>query len=138
MPASLRNIVVDAGPLAAAIDAGDAAHPWAKAVLLRLPGRYVTTEAALTEAVHLLQNDARAVAALARLVARMEVVPLAPARVAGALEAVREWAPAMDYADACAVLLARELPGAFVLTTVRRDFATYRVPFACPEGAFYE
>lgn len=102
-----------------------------------MTGRFVTTETALTEAVHLLENHRKAVAALSTLVSCMEVFPLAPNRVAAAMKLVEQWAPNMDYADACAVLLVRELPHAFVLTTDRRDFATYRVPFACPDGAFH-
>jgi predicted nucleic acid-binding protein len=43
----------------------------------------------------------------------------------------------MDFADACAVVLARNYEGAFVLTTDFRDFSAYRVPFASPEGAFH-
>ena len=47
------------------------------------------------------------------------------------------WAPRMDFADACAVVLARNYERAFVLTTDFLDFSTYRVPFASPEGAFH-
>lgn len=137
MPAFRTNIVVDAGPFAAAINAGDLHHSWARNALLEATGRFVTTEAAVTEAVHLLENNRRAVAALTQLVSRMELVPLAPDHVREVLKLVGQWAPHMDYADTCAVLLAGELPRAFVLTTDRRDFATYRVPFACPEGAFH-
>jgi predicted nucleic acid-binding protein len=43
----------------------------------------------------------------------------------------------MDFADACAVVLARSHEQAFVLTTDFRDFSAYRVPFASPEGAFH-
>jgi predicted nucleic acid-binding protein len=43
----------------------------------------------------------------------------------------------MDFADACAVVLARSYEHAFVLTTDFRDFSTYRAPFASPEGAFH-
>jgi predicted nucleic acid-binding protein len=50
---------------------------------------------------------------------------------------VEHWAPRMDFADACAVVLARNYERAFVLTTDFRDFSAYRVPFASPEGAFY-
>ncbi len=42
----------------------------------------------------------------------------------------------MDFADACAVVLARNYERAFVLTTDFRDFSAYCVPFASPEGAF--
>jgi predicted nucleic acid-binding protein len=45
-------------------------------------------------------------------------------------------APRMDFADTCAVVLARNYERAFVLTTNFRDFSAYRVPFASSEGAF--
>jgi predicted nucleic acid-binding protein len=43
----------------------------------------------------------------------------------------------MDYADACAVLLARRHKGAVVLTADHRDFSVYRVPFVSPKGEFH-
>ena len=43
----------------------------------------------------------------------------------------------MDFADACAVVLARNYERAFVLTSDFREFSAYRVPFAAPEDAFY-
>ena len=50
---------------------------------------------------------------------------------------IERWAPRIDFADACAVVLARSYERAFVLTTDFRDFSSYRVPFASPEGAFH-
>ncbi len=129
--------MVDAGPLAAAIDADDPDHEWSVSLLRRLPGLFLTTEAAITEAVHVLENRPAAIAALKHLVGRMTVVPLAPAKVVDVLGEVERWAPRMDYADACAVLLVRTHARAFVLTTDHRDFAAYRVPFASPEGEFF-
>jgi hypothetical protein len=52
-------------------------------------------------------------------------------------DADHAWAPRMDFADACAVVLARNYEPAFVLTADFRDFSAYRVPFASPEGAFH-
>jgi hypothetical protein len=49
---------------------------------------------------------------------------------------MERYAPMMDYADACAVLLARVHAGALVATTDHRDFSTYRVPFISPKGKF--
>jgi predicted nucleic acid-binding protein len=132
-----RTVIVDAGPLKAAIDRGDADHAWAVRTLKRVPARFVTCEAAIAEAQHGLENHPVAVRALRRLVARMDVVALAPDRIAAVLEMVEQWAPRMDFADACAVVLARSYEHAFVLTTDFRDFSAYRVPFASPEGAFY-
>jgi hypothetical protein len=75
-----RTVVVDAGPLKAAVDRGDIDHAWAVRALRAIPAR---------------------------------------------------------FADACAVVLVRNSKHAFVLTTDFRDFSTYRVPFAAPEGAFH-
>lgn len=50
---------------------------------------------------------------------------------------MRRYTPEMDYADACAVLLARRHKGAVVLTTDHRDFSVYRVPFVSPKGEFH-
>lgn len=132
-----RTVVVDSGALKAAIDRNDSQHEWAVRIFKSIPGRFVTCEAAITEAQHLLQNDAVAIRALACLIARMDVIALAPDRVSVALDAARAWAPRMDYADACAIILARQFERAFVLTTDFRDFAVYRVPFASPQGTFY-
>ncbi len=135
---SLRStVIVDAGPLKAAIDRNDVDHAWAVRALRSVPARFVTCEAAITEAQHGLENHPVAIRALRRLLARMDVVPVAPDRLESVLNEVERWAPSMDFADACAVVLVRGYERAFVLTTDFRDFSTYRVPFASPEGAFH-
>jgi predicted nucleic acid-binding protein len=131
------TVIVDAGPLKAAIDRSDIDHAWAVRALRSVPARFVTFEAAITEAQHGLENHLVAIRALRRLIARMDVVSVAPDRLAAAFDEVERWAPAMDFADACAVVLVRNYERAFVLTTDFRDFSTYRVPFATPEGAFH-
>ena len=138
-PALRRSVVVvDAGPLKAAVDRDDEHHAWAVRVFRETPGRFVTCEAALAATLHLVENDPAAVAAIRRLCARMEVLPVAPERIAAVFAEVARWAPRMDFADACAVVLARGFRRSFVLTTDFRDFSTYRVPFASPEGVFAE
>ncbi len=132
-----RTVIVDAGPLKAAIDRSDIDHAWAVHALRSIPARFVTCEAAITEAQHGLENHLTAVQALRRLVGRMEVVPMASTRLSAVFDQVEQWAPKMDFADACSVVLVRSSVGAFVLTTDFRDFSTYRVPFASPEGAFH-
>jgi predicted nucleic acid-binding protein len=122
-----RTVIVDAGPLKAAIDRGDADHAWAVRVFRAVPARYITFEAAIAEA---------AMRALRKLVARMDIVAVATALIHPVFNEVERWAPRMDFADACAVVLARAYERAFVLTTDFRDFSAYRVPFASPEGAF--
>lgn len=132
-----RTVIVDAGPLKAAIDRGDIDHAWAVRAFRGVPARFVTCEAAIVEAQHALENHPAAVRALRRLLTRMDVVSCASDRLAPVFDEIERWAPQMDFADACAVVLVRSYERAFVLTTDFRDFAAYRVPFASPEGAFH-
>ena len=132
-----RTVIVDAGPLKAAIDRGDADHAWAVRAFRTVPARYITFEAAIAEAQHGLENHPTAMRALRKFVARMDIVAVAAALILPVFDEVEQWAPRMDFADACAVVLARNYERAFVLTTDFRDFSAYRVPFACPEGAFH-
>ena len=78
-----------------------------------------------------------AMRALRKLVARMDIVAVATALIEPVINEVEQWAPRMDFADACAVVLARNYERAFVLTTDFRDFSAYRVAFASPEGALH-
>jgi predicted nucleic acid-binding protein len=133
-----RNVVVDTGPLVAAIDADDPDHVWAVKAFKTLTGTFFTCEACITEAIHLLENSAPAVSRLAKLVDRMKVVNFSDGTWRGAMEEVVRWTPAMDYADACVVLMVSRKRNSFALTTDFNDFAAYRVPFASPQGAFYQ
>jgi len=102
-----------------------------------VPGRFITCEAAITEAQHGLENHPVAVKSLRKLLSRKDIVPMVPGLIAPVFNEVQIWAPRMDFADACAVVMARHYENAFVLTTDFRDFSVYRVPFASPEGAFH-
>jgi uncharacterized protein len=133
-----RAVLVDAGPLVAAIDAGDPHHRWAKATLPKLTGRLFTCEAVAAEAAHLLDNDAAAMEALRGFLRRMEIVPVLRDELDAVFGRLGRFAPRMDLADGCLVALAARDADAVVLTTDTRDFATYRVPFASPEGLFAE
>jgi predicted nucleic acid-binding protein len=131
-----RTVIVDAGPLKAAIDRGDVDHAWAVRAFRSIPARFVTCEAAIAEAQHGLENHPTAIPALRRLVGRMDIVAFGPDRLPAVFDEIERWSPRMDFADGCAVVLARSFDQAFVLTTGFRDFSTYGVPFASPEGAF--
>ena len=100
-------------------------------------GRFITFEAAITEAQHGLENHPRAVQALRKLLTLMDIVGVAALFLEPVFNEIEMWAPRMDFADACAVVLARRYEHAFVLTTDFRDFSAYGVPFACPDGAFH-
>lgn len=72
-----RTVIVDAGPLKAAIDRGDVDHAWAVRVFRAVSARYITFGAAIATAL---------------------IQPV--------FNEVEQWAPRMDFADACAVVLA--------------------------------
>jgi predicted nucleic acid-binding protein len=72
-----------------------------------------------------------------KLVAHMDIAAVAAALIQPVFNEVDHWAPRMDFADACALVLARNYERAFALTTDFRDFSAYRAPFASPEGAFH-
>ena len=132
-PASSPIIILDAGPLIALADAGDKNNAWAAALLAGTARPCIVTSAAVAEATHLLNNGPRALEFLEKLIARLRVEDPAPVEV---LAEMRRWEKRMDYADACAVLLARKHKGAVVLTTDHRDFSIYKVPFVSPRGDF--
>ena len=73
-----------------------------------------------------------------KLCDRMEVVAMGRDRLRSVFNLTLDFAPRMDFADACAVVLVRGISNAFVVTTDFRDFSAYRVPFASPEGMFHE
>jgi predicted nucleic acid-binding protein len=135
MPVSPPIIILDAGPVIAALNVRDPDHAWAKMRLgsIKCPAVYITT-AAIAEATHLLQNEARGLSTLAAFIEGMSIEDPAPAEV---LALMVRWAPRMDYADAGAVLLARRHKGLSVMTTDHRDFSAYRVPFVSPRGEFH-
>lgn len=53
------------------------------------------------------------------------------------LAEMQKWDRRMDYADGCAVLLARSHKSSVVVTTDHRDFSVFRVPFISPKGTFH-
>ena len=102
--------------------------------MLRHPGPFIVTSAAVAEATHIFRNQRPALERLRELVERIQIEDPAPVQV---LDLMKRYAPEMDYADAGAVLLARRHKGAVVLTTDHRDFSVYRVSFVSPRGTFH-
>ncbi|MBC8041662.1 MAG: type II toxin-antitoxin system VapC family toxin [Opitutaceae bacterium] len=128
------TIIADAGPFIALIDSGDENHEWAIQVVRPLPRPWITCSSVLAEVTHHFGNNARVLAALRQRIPTITFEEPAPAAILALME---RYAPAMDYADACAVLLCKAHKGSVVVTTDHRDFATYKVPFISPKGAFH-
>ena len=131
-----RTLLLDAGLFVAAIDRTHEHHAWAKQTLPKLSGRVVTCEACLAEAMHLLENSAPAISVLERLLERIEVIPVLGTDLRAVFKRLAHFAPNMDLADGCLVVLQQRIPRSIVVTTDHRDFATYRIPFLSPRGIF--
>ncbi|HLF12282.1 MAG TPA: PIN domain-containing protein [Gammaproteobacteria bacterium] len=123
-------ILVDAGPLVALFDPGDAAHRRCVGVLKSIEERLGTTTPVLTEAFHLLTPNSVGSQRLMDFIAdgALFVWFLDDALLARAFELMVQYADAsMDLADASLVATAESEDIRKIFTIDRNDFATYRI-----------
>jgi uncharacterized protein len=123
-------ILVDTGPLVAYLDRGDPAHEFVRARWEPIAGRFVSTAAVFTEAMHFLrpvQNGAEALVDLFREGSLLleDVFQLPMLDRATNLMA-RYPNVFMDFADATLVVLAENLNTPNILTLDERGFRTFR------------
>ena len=123
-----RDVLLDTGPLVAALDPNDQWHSRCVDAWPELIARCVTCEAVITEASHLvMRGRGRASAPLEFVLeAGIPVVPLdrnAQRRVLLLMERYRD--VPMDYADAALVAISEALRITTVFTLDRRGFRTY-------------
>lgn len=127
----MKSVVVDSGFLIGLFDETDPLHKRCREFLRDYRGRFLTTEAVLTEALALLSTaqqprclDWLADAAHAGLLE----VDREPLDFRGIANLARKYADQpMDFADASVVLLAMRTGVREILTADRRDFAVYRL-----------
>ncbi len=81
MPASSPTIILDAGPLIAAVNRKDREHAWIMRQLVQRRSPFIVTSAAVAEATHGLNNDPVAVGLLREWVQRMTVSDPSPVDV---------------------------------------------------------
>jgi uncharacterized protein len=118
------RIILDTGPLAALMNRRDKWHAWASEAFRSLLPPLWTCEAVLTEASHLTGRPAEIVSKVASGVLR---IGLHAGQHAERLERLlAQYAPRMDFVDACIVRMSERFPACKVLTLDRRDFAVYR------------
>lgn len=125
----MRGVLVDAGPLVALIDAGDAHHDVCVAALKTLRDPLVTVWPAFTEAMHLLGGSWRGQKALW---SRLETDALTLAeldardapRMRELMEKYRDLP--MDLADAALVRVAERASLSRIFTVDKRHFSVYR------------
>lgn len=119
--------LLDSGPLIAFLREDDEWHEWAVANLSLLTGEFLTCDAVIAEAAHLLRTLPGGYDSLLAMVetGRLRVLPVFPAETT-ALRALRKkYGPRMDFADACLVRLA-ELHLRSTVVTLDSDFSFYR------------
>ena len=127
----MKSVVVDSGFLIGLFDETDPLHKRCRDFLRDYRGRFLTTEAVLTEALALLSTaqqlrclDWLADAAHAGLLE----VNREPLDFRGIEKLARKYADQpMDFADASVVQLAARTGVREILTADRRDFAVYRL-----------
>ena len=121
-------VVVDTGPLVAALRSRDRDHAWSRAQLESLIDPLATCEAVLSEAIFLLDQHHGSGDLIMGLVEQGVVEPAFSLKehaslVAGMLKRYRNIP--MSLADACLVRMSELLPGSTLLT-LDGDFRVYR------------
>jgi predicted nucleic acid-binding protein len=123
-----RPIIIDTGPLVAILVQGEPRHPWAIEQFKLLPAPFLTCEAVLTEAFHLVSRARQGPRQFFELLSRGVVkVDFDVMNDPGALEKLMHKYRdlPMSLADACLVRMAELHPSATVLT-LDRHFRIYR------------
>ena len=125
----MRNrVLIDTGPLVAALDRAQATHWWAIDQFQQHPSPLLTCEAVLTEAAYLLRREGVAVDALFGLLLRGVLsIAFEVEREAEALNALMTTYSnvPMDFADACLVRMSELHPDSRIMT-LDSDFDIYR------------
>ncbi len=127
----MRSVVVDSGFLIGLFDESDRLHVRCRNFLRDYRGRFLTTEAVLTETLALLstKQQFRCLEWLGNAAqAGLVVVDREPIDFRSVERLARKYADQpMDFADASVVLLASRTGVREILTADRRDFAVYRL-----------
>jgi uncharacterized protein len=136
-----RTVLIDSGPLIAALRARDQHHAWARAHFESADEPFVTCEAVIAECLFLLERSNEGKEALCSLLERGIVIVdfSLPGQLAEILRLIRRYDDTpMSLADACLVRMSEQSDAATVFTT-DGDFRVYRrngrqmIPTIMPE-----
>lgn len=136
-----KSVLIDTGPLVAALRRRDAHHGWARAHFEAATEPFATCEAVISESLFLLERARDGKEALCGLIERGIVVVRYSFddELTETLRLIRRYDDTpMSFADACLVRMAEKSDGAVVFTT-DSDFRTYRkngrqvIPLIIPE-----
>ncbi len=135
-------VLIDSGPLVAALRRRDQHHLWARAHFEAVAEPFLTCEAVVSESFFLLERAREGKEALATLLDRgiVRVEFSFPEHLTETLRLIRRYEDTpMSFADACLVRMAEQMHDAVILTT-DSDFRRYRkngrqvIPVAMPEA----
>lgn len=124
------ELLLDTGGLVSLLDRSQHQHVRFAENFEAWSGEVVTTEAVLTEAIHLLMRVRRGPETCLDFVLSggAVLVPASTASLRRARSLVEQYRDLpMDYADATLVALAEDIGTNFVFTTDHRDFSVYRI-----------
>ncbi len=125
----VADLLLDTGPIVALLNASDPDHRACASFFESFRGRFITTEAVLTEAVYLLGRIPGGSAACLEFFIRQtaHLIPQNAESLIRAKELMADYDDVpMDFADATLVALAEETDCRQIFTLDRREFATYR------------
>ena len=125
------QVIMDTGPWVALIDRSEERHRECVEWLKQFKGDIFSSEAVLTEVLHLLNFSSRAQSAATDFILNGAIV-LVPSSLESLKKSKRlmeryKDVP-MDYADATLVSLAEDLSVTHVVTFDVKDFGIYRLP----------
>jgi predicted nucleic acid-binding protein len=123
------NWLLDTGAVVALLSRHDAAHAACVSAFESMRGKLLSTEAVVTEAVHLLSRRPGGAGVCLDFFLRSGalLVPMTPKRLERCRDLMGRYADTpMDFADASLVTLAEEFGLGRVMTLDRRGFETYR------------
>ncbi len=130
-------VLVDAGPLVALVDAGDAWHERCLDALRTIHEDLVTVWPCLVEAVYLLEGQPRGQHAVLEMIeeGQVRLADLGREDVTRMRELMRKYADfPMDLADAALVRVAERDGVSRIFTLDRRHFSAYRIGGRRPIG----
>ena len=136
-----RAVLIDSGPLVAALRARDHHHAWARAHFEAADEPFVTCESVISESLFLLERAHDGKEALCRLLERGIVLVDFPfhGQLTEILRLIRRYDDTpMSLADACLVRMAEQREESVIFTT-DSDFRMYRkngrqvIPLIMPE-----
>jgi predicted nucleic acid-binding protein len=122
--------LLDTGPFVALLDRSEKNHERCLGFFRDYKGRFLTTEAVLTEVVYLLGPAFSLQKPALEFILRggADLVAQTPKSLRRATQLMEKYADVpMDFADATLVALAEETGVHRILTLDRRGFSTYRI-----------